>query len=135
MLTNTAASWLGWYYIPRFATEHVLRFFYSVSKQTPQPGTPTYQRHWRYTYALIVLAYLSYNLYESANSMESNFYQVLNVPSDVDEDGLKSAFRAFARRNHPDRPGVGPEGAELFIRVRDVFEALKNPTVRFAYDR
>jgi DnaJ-class molecular chaperone len=30
---------------------------------------------------------------------------------------------------------VGPQGEALFITVRDAFEALKNPTVRFAYDR
>jgi DnaJ-class molecular chaperone len=67
--------------------------------------------------------------------MPPNFYEVLHVPPDVDENGLKLAFRQFARYNHPDRPGVGPEGQALFILVRDMYEALKNPVVRFAYDR
>ncbi|KAG6873144.1 hypothetical protein C0995_002518 [Termitomyces sp. Mi166 len=67
--------------------------------------------------------------------MPPNFYQILSVESTVDEQGLKAAFRQFAKKNHPDRPGVGRDGEELFIMVRDVYEALKNPVVRFAYDR
>jgi DnaJ-class molecular chaperone len=70
--------------------------------------------------------------------MPPNFYQILGVGQGgqgVDEAGLKVAFRAFAKRNHPDRPEVGRGGEELFIEVRDAFEALKDPVVRFAYDR
>ena len=67
--------------------------------------------------------------------MQPNFYQILGVSPDVDETGLKLAFRAFAKRNHPDRPEVGKGGEVLFMAVRDAFEALKDPAVRFAYDR
>jgi curved DNA-binding protein CbpA len=67
--------------------------------------------------------------------MQPNFYQILGVYPNVDENGLKLAFRAFAKRYHPDRPGVGKEGEALFMAVRDAFEALKDPVVRFAYDR
>ena len=67
--------------------------------------------------------------------MQPNFYQILGVSPNVDENGLKLAFRAFAKRNHPDRPEVGKEGEALFIAVRDAFDALKDPAVRFAYDR
>ncbi len=54
---------------------------------------------------------------------------------DVDEAGLKAAFKGFAKRYNPDRPGVGRDGEEVFMRVRTMFEALKDPVVRFAYDR
>ena len=67
--------------------------------------------------------------------MQPNFYQILGVSPNVDENGLKLAFRAFVKRNHPDRPEVGREGEALFMAVRDAFEALKDPVVRFAYDR
>jgi len=67
--------------------------------------------------------------------MPPSFYQILGVPPDVDENGLRTAFRAFAKQYHPDRPGVGQEGAEMFMYVRDAYEALKDPVVRFAYDR
>lgn len=67
--------------------------------------------------------------------MPLNFYQILGVPPIVDDAGLKLAFRQFAKQHHPDRPGVGTAGTELFMLVRNAFEALKDPTVRFAYDR
>jgi curved DNA-binding protein CbpA len=65
--------------------------------------------------------------------MLPNYYEILGVAPSADENALKLAFRQFAKRYHPDR--VGPQGEALFITVRDAFEALKNPTVRFAYDR
>lgn len=65
--------------------------------------------------------------------MAPSFYEILGVAPNVDENGLKLAFRAFAKKNHPDK--VGAEGVDLFMQVRDAFEALKDPVVRFAYDR
>ena len=65
--------------------------------------------------------------------MPLNFYEILGVGPDADDQALKVAFRTFARRNHPDR--VGSKGAPLFIAVRDAFEALSDPVKRFAYDR
>jgi DnaJ-class molecular chaperone len=72
---------------------------------------------------------------QSSRTLPPNFYEILGVVPDVDENGLKIAFRQFAKKHHPDRPGIGEDGAQLFMMVREVFEALKNPVVRFAYDR
>ena len=140
MVYSVLGSWLGWYYVPNLATKYSLQLIHNISatyfhRKPPQPGTPEYVRHYRYTYAVVVIGYLLYTLVEGSRSMPPNFYEVLHVPPDVDENGLKLAFRQFARHNHPDRPGVGPEGQALFILVRDMYEALKNPVVRFAYDR
>lgn len=70
---------------------------------------------------------------DASSGVAKNFYQLLGVDPRSDEGALKAGFRAFAKKNHPDR--IGPEGEGLFIDVRDAFEALKNPVVRFAYDR
>ncbi|KAK0222439.1 hypothetical protein EDD85DRAFT_779438 [Armillaria nabsnona] len=126
---------IGWSVLPDFATTYTLRFIHGHMKNPPSPRTPLYVQHYRYTFAFVVLAYLLYNLVQSSNSVPPNFYQILGVPHDVDDNGLKLAFRQFAKRYHPDKPGIGPGGAEMFMRVRDAFEALKNPVVRFAYDR
>ena len=67
--------------------------------------------------------------------MEPNFYQILGAPPNADETELKLGFRQFAKRNHPDRPEIGKNGEERFMMDRDAFEALKDPVVRFAYDR
>lgn len=80
-----------------------------------------------------MLCYLTYNFIDASSGVAKNFYELLGVNPRSDEGALKAAFRAFARKNHPDR--VGPGGETLFMDVRDAFEALKDPVVRFAYDR
>ncbi|KAG6828844.1 hypothetical protein H0H92_006603 [Tricholoma furcatifolium] len=128
-------SLAGWSMVPDFVTKHSLSLLHR-SAILPVPKTqPAYRKQYALTFACVVLGYLFYNLVDSASSMPPNFYQILGVQPTVDEQGLRSAFRQFAKKYHPDRPGVGRDGEELFIMVRDVYEALKNPVVRFAYDR
>ncbi|KAK7036528.1 hypothetical protein VNI00_011725 [Paramarasmius palmivorus] len=139
-MASILKNFLGWSVIPDFATKNGLfmthrYIFPSLGLKVPPQNTEEYRRQYRYAYAVVVLGYLFYTLVDGARSMEYNYYEILGVPPDVDENGLKIAFRHFARKYHPDRPGVGSAGAELFMKVRDAFEALKNPTVRFAYDR
>lgn len=140
----SGSAWLGlvgWTIVPDFATRHILTFIHKnlVSRSPgyvpPVPGTPAYRKHYASTFAFVVLGYLLYNMVQSARALPPNFYEVLGVAPDVDENGLKAAFRQFAKKNHPDRPGVGEEGAQMFMMIREVFEALKNPVVRYAYDR
>ncbi|KAJ7503129.1 hypothetical protein B0H11DRAFT_2223222 [Mycena galericulata] len=129
---------IGWAFVPNQATKQALRILhYGCSHflgiPAPQAGTYEYQRHYRYTYAVVVLGYLIYTMVQGSNSMLPNYYEILGVSPTADDNALKLAFRQFAKKYHPDR--VGPQGETLFITVRDAFEALKNPTVRFAYDR
>ncbi|KAF6761109.1 chaperone DNAJ [Ephemerocybe angulata] len=139
---SSLASLGGWSVVPDFASKHLLQFAYTTPficrtlRLTPSaPNTAAYRQHYGITFALVVLGYLLYTLVDKAIHTPPNFYEILGVPYTVDDNGLKLAFRHFARRNHPDRPGVGKAGEELFMHVRDVFEALKDPAVRFAYDR
>ncbi|ESK97228.1 membrane associated [Moniliophthora roreri MCA 2997] len=139
-MSGILKNFIGWSIVPDFVTKNGLFMFHQYvfprfGFKVPPTNSPTYREHYRYAYAIVVLGYLFYTLVDGARAMEYNFYEILGVPPDVDENGLKIAFRNFARKYHPDRPGVGNAGAELFMRVRDAFEALKNPTVRFAYDR
>lgn len=140
MLSSGASALLrlgGWTYIPDYTTRQLLGFYHqflrSRGSSVPQQGTVLWQLHYRIMFAIVVLGFLAYNLFEAARTTPQNFFQILGVGSDANENDLKLAFRAFARRNHPDR--VGPEGAPLFIAVRDAYEALKNPITRFAYER
>ncbi|KAL0955700.1 hypothetical protein HGRIS_001921 [Hohenbuehelia grisea] len=128
----------GWSIIPDLATKQVLGVLNNLlatylSIPAPQPGSQAYAQRYRYTFAVVVLGYLTYTLIQGASAMQPNFYQILGISPTVDENGLKSAFKQFARKYHPDR--VGPAGEEMFIAVREMVEALKNPVVRFAYDR
>ncbi|KAI6111939.1 DnaJ-domain-containing protein [Pisolithus croceorrhizus] len=129
----------GWSILPDLLTRHTLSFIYQtvfkfLHRSPPLQGSPVYARHYRYTYTTVVLGYLLYNFVAASTALPKNFYQLLDVrPDTADNNELKVAFRAFAKKYHPDR--VGPQGEAYFIQVRDAFEALKDPVVRFAYDR
>jgi preprotein translocase subunit Sec63 len=151
--TSFLLSFIGWAVIPDVLTTYILKALYSLSAFSstsslhisflpsfppPVRGTALYARHYRFTYAFVVLSYLLYNLIQSSLVMEYNYYEMLDVQTDVDDSGLKLAFRAWVRMNHPDKiQGRGDElqREEWFKRVREGYEALRDPVVRFAYDR
>ena len=60
-------------------------------------------------------------------------YVVLGVAEDADEETIRSAFRALARRDHPD-VGAGSSPLE-FQRAREAYETLVDPERRRRYDR
>jgi curved DNA-binding protein CbpA len=60
-------------------------------------------------------------------------YVVLGVAEDADEETIRSAFRALARRYHPD-VGAGSSSLE-FQRAREAYETLVDPERRRRYDR
>jgi curved DNA-binding protein CbpA len=62
-----------------------------------------------------------------------NYYAVLGVDADADEKTIRSAFRALARRYHPDA-GEGSSEAK-FRQVLQAYEVLSNPVRRRQYDQ
>ncbi|OCH83947.1 DnaJ-domain-containing protein [Obba rivulosa] len=129
---------VGWRYLPDWLTRLCLGVFYlfyrRVLRRTPPaPQTPLRALHYRVVYVLAIASYLAYNVYQTTVSTPLNYYEILGAHPTADLASLKTAFRHFAKRNHPDR--VGPQGETAFIEVRNAFEALKDPVTRFAYDR
>ena len=61
-----------------------------------------------------------------------NFYAVLGIPQDADDETIRSAYRILARRYHPDR-GAG-SSAEKFRQVNEAYETLIDPGSRQSYD-
>lgn len=125
--TKAIFSLLGWSYVPDFITSTLLRW------ARPYLRTPVTPLHYRITFALVVLSYLTYNFFEASLSTPLNFYELLEISPGADEGNIKAAFRAFARKHHPDR--VGSQGADLFLLGREGYEALMEPNKRWAYDR
>jgi curved DNA-binding protein CbpA len=62
-----------------------------------------------------------------------NYYVVLGITEDADADTVRSAFRALARRYHPDA-GPGSSTVE-FRRALEAYETLSDPESRRLYDR
>ena len=61
-----------------------------------------------------------------------NFYAVLGISRDADDETIRSAYRILARRYHPDR-GAG-SSAEKFCQVNEAYETLIDPGSRQSYD-
>ncbi|KAF8752514.1 DnaJ molecular chaperone homology domain [Rhizoctonia solani] len=137
--TSFAYRTLAWWFLPNIATNALLGVYYQLlllvglSHWVPASDSPKRLEHHRRMFALVVLSYLSYTLALSLQEQPPSFYSLLGVDYHASDAQIKTAYRSFARRNHPDR--VGPAGEPLFIQVRDAYEALKHPIKRYGYDR
>jgi len=65
---------------------------------------------------------------------ERDYYELLGVPRDADEQTIKKAFRRLARELHPD-VSEHPDAEARFREVSEAYEALSNPETRQLYDR
>ncbi|MFD5074471.1 DnaJ C-terminal domain-containing protein [Streptomyces sp. NPDC058371] len=66
--------------------------------------------------------------------MARDFYEVLGVPRTADRDEIQRAYRALARRYHPD-VNKDPQAEERFKEINDAFSVLSDPEQRARYDR
>ena len=63
-----------------------------------------------------------------------DYYEVLGVEKNADDDTLKKAYRNLSLELHPDK-NKSPEAPEQFQRVKHAFDVLLNPDTRQIYDR
>lgn len=63
-----------------------------------------------------------------------DYYEVLGVPREADENTIKSAYRKLARQYHPD-VNKSEDAEERFKEINEAYEILSDGDKRAAYDR
>ena len=69
------------------------------------------------------------------NATKRDYYEVLGVGRDVDDQGLKGAYRKLALKFHPDRNPNDRDAEEKFKEAAEAYSVLSDPQKRAAYDR
>lgn len=64
-----------------------------------------------------------------------DYYEVLGVAKNADETEIKRAYRALARKYHPDVNPNNPESVDKFKEINEACQVLTDPQKRAAYDR
>ena len=64
-----------------------------------------------------------------------NYYAILGIRIDADEVVIAAAYRALAKKHHPDTGGSkGTENAAKFRLVQEAFDVLRDPAKRRQYN-
>lgn len=66
---------------------------------------------------------------------KKDYYEVLSVSRDCDEQTLKTSYRKLALQFHPDRNPNNHEAEDRFKEAAEAYSVLSDPQKRAAYDR
>ena len=64
-----------------------------------------------------------------------DYYEVLGVARDADDQAIKGAYRKLALQHHPDRNPGNHQAEESFKEAAEAYSVLADPQKRSAYDR
>lgn len=67
--------------------------------------------------------------------LEKDFYAVLGVPKDADQQTIKKAYRKLARQLHPDHNPGDAKAEAKFKDIGEAYSVLSDPEQRQQYDQ
>lgn len=71
---------------------------------------------------------------ELKKSKRKDYYKILGIEKDANENDIKKAYRKLAIVHHPDKNPDDPDAAERFKDVGEAYETLSDPQKRARYD-
>ncbi len=80
------------------------------------------------------------NLYEQLKANSINYYELLNLKSDVVFNDIKTAYFSYAKKYHPDRishapdPEIKDKANFVFAEINKAYDTLSNAEKKRAYD-
>jgi molecular chaperone DnaJ len=66
---------------------------------------------------------------------KKDYYQVLGVPKDANDEDIKKSYRKLAMKYHPDRNPDDKSAEESFKEAKEAYEILSDPKKRAAYNQ
>lgn len=67
--------------------------------------------------------------------IKRDYYEVLDVPRNADDNTIKKSYRKKAYEFHPDRNPDNPASEEKFKEAAEAYEVLRDPEKRSVYDK
>lgn len=63
-----------------------------------------------------------------------DYYQILEIATTASEEEVRKAYRALARKHHPDVNEDSAQATAYFREIQEAYQVLKEPVLRRQYD-
>src|ERR1044072_1281908 len=73
--------------------------------------------------------------FEPESVSKRDYYEVLGVGREADDQAIKAAYRKMALQHHPDRNPNNQAAEESFKEAAEAYSVLSDPNKRATYDR
>lgn len=64
-----------------------------------------------------------------------DYYKILGIDKNADENTIKKAYRKLAKKYHPDTNAGNAQAAEKFKQITEAYSVLSDPEKKKMYDQ